>query len=97
MRHGDSESVARQTEVAAQVSQKMSCIYLDTEQALRPIITVVFIHKICVHTDIRTNTFTTNPHLRDRPSKVYASLSKCALTGGARCSQDCAVALQTTA
>lgn len=59
MRHSHSESVARQTEVAAQVSQKISCIYLDTEQALRPAITVVFIYKICVHTDIWTNTFIT--------------------------------------
>lgn len=92
MQHSDSESVARQTEVAAQVSQKITCIYLDTERALRPLITVVFIYKICVHIDIWTNTFITNPYLRDRPSKVYASPSECALTGGARCIQDCAVA-----
>lgn len=92
MQHSDSESAARQTEVAAQVSQKISCIYLDTGRALRPVITVVFIYKICVHTDIWTNTFITNPHLRDRPSKVYASPSKYALTGGARCIEDRAVA-----
>lgn len=68
MQHSDSKSVARQTEVAAQVSQKI-CISLDTERALRPVITVVFIYKICVHIDIRTNTFITNPHLRDNYPK----------------------------
>lgn len=88
MQHSDSQSAARQTEVAAQVSQKISCISLGTEQALRPVITVVFIYKICVHIDIWTNTFITNPHLRDRLSKVCSSPRKCALAGGARCIQD---------
>lgn len=80
--------IARQTEVAAQVSQKISCISLGTEQALRPVITVVFTYKISVHIDKWTNTFITNPQLRDRLSKVCSSPSKCALAGGARCIQD---------
>lgn len=88
MQHSDSKSAARQTEVAAQVSQKISCISLGTEWALRPVITVVFIYKISVHIDIWTNTFIINPQIRDWLSKVWSSPSKCALAGGARCIQD---------